>query len=298
MQNLKLATQEYQIIEIKFSEWLRLLNFEQSTVRYAPKKAQEFFYWLEQRNIREITGITKAVIYDYFDYLQNHRQNAKKGGKISKNYLRSHLTALRKLARYLRETGQESFEVGIQLKGKASNIKSIFSKEEIRILYQVCKDDLLGIRDKALLAVYYGCGLRRNEGTNLDVNDILFDRNLLYVRKGKNYKERFVPMTEAIQEDLLTYIESSRAVLLIKNTEALFISYRGNRLSGNLIAERIQMLKRAAGIEKQAGLHTLRHSIATHLLQSGMKLDQIKTFLGHSSLESTQIYTHIAYENQ
>lgn len=210
--------------------------------------------------------------------------------------MRSHLTILRRLARYLRETGQQSFDVDIRITGKSSNIKNIFTGEEIRQLYQATGNDLLGLRDKAILTVYYGCGLRKSEGVNLDVNDVLFDRNLLFVRKGKNYKERFVPMTEAVREDLITYIECARSVLLTTETNALFISYLGNRLTGSSISERFQKLKTRAGIEKTAGLHSLRHSIATHLLQSGMKLEQIKTFLGHSSLESTQIYTHIINE--
>ena len=147
-----------------------------------------------------------------------------------------------------------------------------------------------------MLAVHYGCGLRRTEGINLDVNDLLQGKNLLFVRKGKNYKERYVPMTEAVKEDIRNYIEYSRPLLIKYPTHALFLNMKGVRISSNTMAVRLQQLKEKAGIDKEAGLHTLRHSIATHLLQSGMKLAQIKQFLGHSSLESTQIYTHIAHE--
>jgi integrase/recombinase XerD len=77
-------------------------------------------------------------------------------------------------------------------------------------------------------------------------------------------------------------------------SEALFISENGKRLSGNGIINRLQNLTKLAGINKNIGLHTLRHSIATHLLQSGMKLEFVSRFLGHESLESTQIYTHIS----
>ena len=298
MQNLKLKTPEYKILEQQFKEWLSLLNFEQSTVKYAPIKAREFFYRLESQNITEISNITKAVVYNYFEYLQNHRQNKLRGGKLSKNYLRTHIQALRKLSRYLRESGKESFEVDIKLPGSSRNIKSIFTKEEIQKLYKACDQDLLGIRDKAMLSIYYGCGLRRNEGISLDITDVLFNKNLLYVRKGKNYKERYVPITTAVKEDLQNYIDFARPVLLKHPTNALFLGKLGSQIRGNSMSERLWQLKEKAGIEKQAGLHALRHSIATHLLQSGMELKNIKRFLGHSSLESTQIYTHIAYENQ
>ena len=168
MQNLTIITPEYINLEHRFKEWLRLLNFEPSTIKYAPLKVREFLCWLEGRQIKEVEAINKPIIANYFEHLKT-RQNKRKGGKLSKNYLRTYLTALRKLARYLRETGQESFEVNIQLPGNAHNIKTIFSQEEIKALYNACGSDVLGIRDKAMLAVYYGCGLRRNEGANLDI---------------------------------------------------------------------------------------------------------------------------------
>jgi site-specific recombinase XerD len=293
MQNLTITTPEYKNLEHRFKDWLRLLNFEPSTIKYAPLKVREFLGWLENNQIREITAVTKPIISNYFTYLKT-RQNKRKGGKLSKNYLRTHLTALRKLSKYLRETGQESFEVDLQLPGNARNIKAIFTLGEIKALYNVCISDILGIRDKAILAVYYGCGLRRNEGANLDIEDVLFDRNLLYVRKGKNYKERYVPMSAGVREDLQNYIDFARPVLIKTTTKALFLGNQyGNRLGSSSIANRLQNLKGKAEINKEAGLHALRHSIATHLLESGMELQQIKRFLGHSSLESTQIYTHI-----
>jgi site-specific recombinase XerD len=186
--------------------------------------------------------------------------------------------------------------VSLQIKGKLYNVKDIFTKAEIKALYEAIGIDTLGLRDRAMLAVYYGCGLRRSEGLNLDVKDVLLDRNLLYVRKGKNYTERYVPMTAAVKEDLKEYIECARPMLVKTSTHALFLSQNGTRVIGETMLERLHQLKEKAGIGKDAALHSLRHSIATHLLQSGMELEKIKQFLGHSSLESTQIYTHIMNE--
>jgi integrase/recombinase XerD len=295
MQLFTIKTPEFIHLEESFGEWLRLLNFEPSTVKYAPRKVREFLCLLEQQQITELSTITKPVIENYFTYLKERCNNRRKG-KLSRNYLRTHITALRKLARYLRETGRESFEVDVQLPGKSRNIKAIFTRSEIKALYNACEGDALGIRDRAMLAVYYGCGLRRNEGINLDVSDVLLNKNLLYVSKGKNYKERYVPMTEAVKEDLQNYLDYARPMFLNQQTPALFLSRSGSRLITQGMATRLQKLKEKAGIDKEAGLHTLRHSIATHLLQSGMKLSQIKRFLGHSSMESTQIYTHLANE--
>ena len=295
MQKLTIQTPEFIRLENAFQKWLRTLNFEPTTINYNPVRVREFFNWLEKQGIKAITEITKPVVLKYFDYLKE-RKNQTKNGKLSKNTLRTHQQSLRRFTRYLRETGQDSFEVDIQLQGSTRNIKTIFSKEEIKSLQKACDSDVLGMRDKAMLAVYYGCGLRRNEGLNLDADDILFSKSLVYVRKGKNYKERYVPMTEAVKEELQNYVDYARPTLMKSSVKALFLTVKGSRLGSNGMAERLQSLKDKAEINKEAGLHALRHSIATHLLQSGMELDKIKRFLGHSSLESTQIYTHIKNE--
>jgi integrase/recombinase XerD len=104
-------------------------------------------------------------------------------------------------------------------------------------------------------------------------------------------------MTEAVKEDIENYIYVAREkIRSFKNTkpEALFLSMQVSRLCGNAIVERVHKLAQNAKLQKQTGLHILRHSIATHLLQSGMTLEEVSQFLGHSSLESTQIYTHLA----
>jgi len=290
-----LTIPEYTRLTGTFALWLKLLNFEPSTVKYAPVKVQEFLSWLETRHITQIGDITREAVTGYFDYLTT-RPNKRKGGRLSKNTLRTYITALRKFARYLRESEGETFDISLQVKGNLYHIKDIFTLPEIRALYEATGSDVYGLRDKAMLAVYYGCGLRRSEGVALDVNDVLLERNLLYVRKGKNYKERYVPMTATIKEGLDDYLKYARPVLLKGTTHALFLTQYGTRIIGQTMIERLHQLKEKAGIDKHAGLHSLRHSIATHLLQSGMELEKIKQFLGHSSLESTQIYTHIVNE--
>jgi site-specific recombinase XerD len=291
------ATPEFIRLTESFTHWLWLLNFEPTTTKYGPKKIQEFLSWLESKHILDIKDITSLAITNYFQYLTN-RKNQRKGGKLSKNSLRTHITILRKFARYLRESEGETFDVSLQIKGELYHVRDLFTRAEIKALYEASGSDLLGLRDRAMLAVYYGCGLRRSEGINLDVKDILLERNLLYVRKGKNYKERYVPMTEAVKEDVKNYIEFVRPTLIQRDTHALFLNQSGVRFTGESMICRLHKLKEKAGIDKDAGLHSLRHSIATHLLQSGMELEKIKQFLGHSSLESTQIYTHIAHANK
>ena len=152
-----------------------------------------------------------------------------------------------------------------------------------------------------MLTVFYACGLRRNEGYHLDISDINFDRQVLHVRKGKNYKERFVPFNKTASNYLQEYLYDWRSFLVKdKKQDAFFISQKYHRMGGQSLLLRLKILLQRTEMpqlqEKEIGLHTLRHSIATHLLSAGMQLDNIAKFLGHSSLESTQVYTHLAEE--
>ena len=304
MRKTELKTTAYQIYEKSFENWLKTLNYAKGTVYFSPAYVREFFGYLEQNHIVKIEQVKKSDIENYFKYLLT-RKNERTGCGLSINYLHSHLGAIKRFAQYLRATRHKTLPVSIELPEPSAAGKQIFTKEEIRKLYEstyqisrVDSNNLLGFRDRAMLAVYYGCGLRRSEGAALNVEDILFEKSLIYVRKGKNYKERYVPMALNVKRDLQAYLMQSRPFLLTGETRALFLGFRGAIMTGGSMNKRLLVLINRSGINKQAGLHTLRHSIATHLLQSGMKLEQVSTFLGHASLSTTQIYTHLACEEE
>ncbi|MBU0766136.1 MAG: tyrosine-type recombinase/integrase, partial [Bacteroidetes bacterium] len=178
----------------------------------------------------------------------------------------------------------------------------VLSQAEIGLLYKACDDTHIGIRDRAMLAVYYGCGLRKSEGLYLELPDVLFERRLLYVRKTKNNYERYVPMSRGVMTDIENYIYGSRPLLIARtnNENTLFISERGGRMNPESMVKRLQAIREKTGCpdlqQKSFGLHALRHSIATHLLQKGMDIENIAIFLGHRTLDSTQRYTHLVNE--
>ena len=127
--------------------------------------------------------------------------------------------------------------------------------------------------------------------TNQDINLL---SNQLYVRKAKGNTQRYVPLSSGVVQDVKQYLELSRPLLLRQAQESLFITYAGQAMGGQGMMARLRVWLSCADIPKtDIGLHTLRHSIATHLLQAGMKLENISRFLGHKSIESTQIYTHL-----
>ncbi|MBB5649190.1 tyrosine-type recombinase/integrase [Pedobacter cryoconitis] len=277
-----------------FGEWLRILNFDHTSQRDMPKLLGEFLAFLESHGCNSLSQIQESHLQNYLHELSD-QQGKTGGGTLSLNYRRKHLQVIRKFARYLCESGQESFAVKTRIKGETANVKGVLTRKEIAKLYATTAESPLGLRDRALLALYYGCGLRKSEGLSLNTEDILLEKELVLVRKGKGYKARYVPLTGSNKTELEHYLNYGRPYLGCGGREsALLLNIHGKRLKTAF--ERIWKLRSASGIKKAIGPHTLRHSIATHLLQSGMKLEQIQLFLGHSSLESTQIYTQIVDE--
>jgi integrase/recombinase XerD len=296
MKNLPLNNYAYKELELDFKEWLALLGYAENTVYNMPLYMHEFFHWLESEEIKQVQEINAEHVHDFLFQLKR-RPHAIHGGKLSAAHINKYHQGLVLLSQFVRQTDKGSFTVETERLEQTREIPDILTLAEVKALYNATDASVLGLRDKVMLDIFYSCGLRRNEGVQLDVSDIDFKGHLVYVRKGKNYKERYVPMNESTLQHIKDYLDHSRPFLQKKDkTPALFISDKGYRAQGQSLLIRLRKLLKLAKVNKSIGLHTLRHSIATHLLQSGMKLKHIAKFLGHSSMESTQIYTHIIHE--
>ncbi|WP_157754504.1 tyrosine-type recombinase/integrase [Salinivirga cyanobacteriivorans] len=284
-----------------FRKWLETLNYNPHTVKLSYWNTQEFLSFLEQNQTHHLRNFKTGQIKSYLNYLQ-HRPNCNRPGSLSAGYINKHITTLRLLSKYLQLTGTANLSIKPGLL-KTNETATYLSKTEIQALYKSAKSEtnLYNQRDTTMLGIYYGCGLRASEGMELNISDLLFDKNLLYVRQGKGYRQRYVPMSGQVKADLQAYVFNQRSELLNgQKNEALLLSRRGKRWSRQGMYNRLQLLKNQANHEKLKqktfGLHILRHSIATHLLQDGMRLENIALFLGHKSIESTQKYTHLVNE--
>ncbi len=305
MKNLPIKSESFQYVEKSFREWLDILGYADSTVYALPLHVRELFHWLEQQGCTQINQITTEKIREHYHNLK-YRGNQRRGGALSNNYLNKHLQAFYKFMDYLRQSGRlELPYLGLEREEANTKPIQVLSVDEIRELFKAAEEhpstpkwEAIAARDKAMLTVFYSCGLRRNEGYHLDLSDINFDTQVLHVRKGKNYKERFVPFNKTNSQILQEYIYDYRPRFVnARELDALFMSVPGHRMETQSMVLRLKLLQqRSDDIElqqKDIALHTLRHSIATHLLAAGMSLEKISRFLGHSSLESTQIYTHL-----
>jgi integrase/recombinase XerD len=311
VKNLTLNNHSYKVLLQDFKQWLDILGYAPTTVYNLPNHLKEFFNYLENNHINQLNHIQTQHVTDYYKYLQE-RPNQRKNGGLSKGYLNKHQQTLFKFREYLKEHNHKG--INIHLKHEAKNHRdslSVCTLSEIKQLFEATNyshtEEKLQQRDKAMLVCFYSCGLRRNEVVHLNINDILFDKERLFVRQGKNYKERFVPLNKHSLDILELYLYNFRIQFKNHNeTEALFLNYRGTRLQGMSFANRLKAIIKATNNKdlqqrntcaesgRSITLHSLRHSIATHLLEQGADIEHISTFLGHASLESTQIYTHIS----
>jgi len=304
MKRLILKIPEYLQLEQEFREWLYTLGYAEKTVESLPVYIHELLHYLEQCTITNIRSVTPGNITSFLLSFKR-RKNLTTGAGLSVWHINKCIVALNKFIEYLNLTGKHKIEVSLERESVNMIPRTILTREEMTRLYEATytvkqRHSLAyGQRDRTILSVFYGCGLRMNEGLNLEINDIDFKKSLLHVRKGKGDKERYVPVTEKNLYDLEEYICNGRRWFMrctIQNNERLLINYRSQNMTENGLYPRLKILCNEAGISKQVSLHTLRHSIATHLLQQGMSLENISLFLGHSTLDSTQIYTHIVNE--
>lgn len=152
-----------------------------------------------------------------------------------------------------------------------------------------------GHRNKAILEIMYGCGLRVSEVITLKISNIYIKDEFIRII-GKGNKERLIPISKSIIKTMKLYIEGERMQQEIntKHTDTVFINKRGSGLSRQMIFLIIKGLAEKAGIKKNIGPHTIRHSFATHLLEGGADLRAVQQMLGHSNISTTEIYTHVS----
>ena len=174
---------------------------------------------------------------------------------------------------------------------KTSQERNVATQKEIKQLYEVCET----AQERAILSLAYGCGLRVSELTSCNIEDVKLREKIIIIPQGKGSKRRVVPMSNGVVKDLSNYYYNER---LNANNPSFLLNKKGNRMQkwthNKILKQLIERTENQELQEKQITIHHLRHSIATHLLERGIAVEQVRIFLGHSQLETTQIYTHIS----
>lgn len=177
-------------------------------------------------------------------------------------------------------------------------LPDFFSEKEIDSLLAANekRTDKLKDRDQALLMLMFASGLRASEVVNLTFNQVDFDSRIMKV-SGKGNKDRLVPFTNSAKEAMLNYINGLRKDLLKEDTKYIFLNSQGNKMTVRGLEYILDEIEAKTGLYGKIHPHMLRHSFATKMLNRGADLRTIQELLGHSSIETTSIYTHVAYEN-
>lgn len=221
---------------------------------------------------------------------------------MSQKTTHSHMRIVRDLFEMIYQTSKIKINPTSTLKfpyPKTSDERNTVSQDEIKQLYEVTGT----AQEKAILSLAYGCGLRVAELVSCNIEDIKLREKIIIIPKGKGNKRRVVPLSNGVVKDLSNYYYNEREALTTgrdynpKQT-AFMLHSRGGRMQKDTYNKHLKALiertKNEALQEKQITIHNLRHSIATHLLEQGIPVEQVRMFLGHSQLETTQIYTHIS----
>ena len=175
-------------------------------------------------------------------------------------------------------------------------LPTVLSVEEVEaIIDSVQREDWFGLRDKAILEVLYGCGLRVSEAVELKISGVYLDEGFLRLI-GKGNKERLVPLGEMAGDALRNYLDSRPAPADAESDDVLFLNRFGKRFSRVSMFNLVKKQALAAGITKELSPHTFRHSFATHLVENGADLRVVQEMLGHESITTTEVYTHIEAE--
>jgi integrase/recombinase XerD len=287
-------------IDPHVQEYLRSLkvrNFSRRTIAGLRWKVGKFIEHLEKQGIVEVFAITREVVSSY--QVELYEKLNKLGKPNTVSYQNDMLSAVKQFMSFLKEhdyiVSDPARDVPYAKAPKPLPRGVLSSSEARKILHAPDTKSVIGYRDRARLEVLYSTGIRKEELNNLSISDVDYTDGFLRVENGKGGKDRIVPLGRIACRYLENYIKSVRPELLRDPHEKhLFLSGRYRKLSKNVVWELIKKYAKKAKIHKNVHPHTFRHTCATAMLRNKANIRVVQELLGHSSLNSTQIYTHLS----
>ena len=270
----------------------KVIKYSQNTVSSYRRDLEAFSVFLEKKDIESSESIGEKTIRDFVSYL--HRRG------IKPKSIKRYLSSLRSFFNFLIKKNiiKKNFAENIRSPKSEKHLPEILQHEDINLLadsknkkegYYKNKDLL--IRDAAMFELFYSSGLRLSELSSIKFSNINFNEALLRVT-GKGNKTRIVPIGSKALEAIKSW-NVVRKNYLKNPSDHLFIGLRGVALSSRNIQLRMNILAKASGVEQKLYPHKLRHTVATHLLESSGNIRAVQEFLGHENISTTQIYTHL-----
>ena len=281
----------------RYKNHLTVLNYAAGTIKGHTLSLNRFIAYLRENNIFEIPSVTRDTIKDY--QIALYEEINRKGQPNSVCSQNNRLKVVKSFFRYLAE---ENYIVGDPAKDISyAKIpkrlpRSILTKTETRKLLKMPDTKtVLGYRDRTILEALYSTAIRREEITNLMLQDVDYNEGFVRINSGKGKKDRVVPIGKIACRYLENYIKAVRPSLIRDPyNNHLFLSMKGNKLSKNMIWEIVKRYTKKAKLKKNISPHTFRHTCATLMLRNKANIRHIQEMLGHSSLDSTQVYASVS----
>lgn len=275
----------------------RFYRYLQSERRYSPhtlaayrRDISAFLAFCTERDIEQWDNMDEALVRNFVS--AQHRKG------LSARSLHRRLSAIRALFKFLckHQKATSNPAQGVAAPKTGKRLPDTLGVDQLNHLLTLPANDALACRDLAAMELLYGCGLRLSELTGLDLTDIDWEQQTVSVL-GKGSKQRRVPFGSKAVSALRAWIKQ-RALMAAANDEyALFISRRGTRISNSSIQQRLKKWAAQMGLDVKVYPHMLRHSFASHLLESSSDLRAVQELLGHANLSTTQIYTHLDFQH-
>jgi integrase/recombinase XerD len=266
-------------------------NLSENTVKGYGSDLRAFVRWCARHDIDPLTC-------SHFDLRLFLADEA--AARYSRSTVNRHLSSIKAFYRWLVITGQSDHDPASVMQGpkRPASLPRIVSRDDMDALLSVYadRDDAQGIRNQCLLEFLYACGARISEASNLRLDWLDLSQGVVRI-SGKGGKERMVPLHATAVKAFRRYLAGPRAELLKgKTSPYAFVSNRGNKLSADVVRRIFDEAEREAGVDASLTPHAVRHSFATDLLTGGADLRSVQEMLGHASLSTTQVYTHLTPE--
>ena len=283
---------------LRFLEWMRIKNYAERTVTNRELYLGYFIQWCEQRGLERPNEITKPILESYQSYLYHYRKKTN-GEPLSFRSQHTRLVPVRAFFKWLAKNNHILYNPASELElprlEKRLPKHVLTQKEAEQIMNQADINDPIGIRDRSILESLYSTGIRRMEVVHLEIYDLDTDRGTIMIRQGKGKKDRMVPIGERAIHWIQKYLADVRPALTVNpNESTLFLTNLGEPFTPNRMTQMVRNYVNASDIGKKGACHLFRHTMATLMLENGADIRFIQEMLGHASVETTQIYTHVS----
>jgi integrase/recombinase XerD len=282
-----------------YLHWLEGRKLAAETVNHRRAALDQFFAWADERGLQTASEVTLAALESFQRWLGRYRK--KDGKTLGNRTLRQRLSTVQDYFRWLVRHGllcaNPASELLLPRKERRLPEQALSLAQIDALMSVPDSTDLLGLRDRAMLELFYGTAIRLGELAKLETGDIHHTRKTLHIRNGKGNKDRIVPIGDRAMHWLTRYLDEVRPRLELDSGEkTFFLTGYGGGFHPNALGRLIRKHLRASGVAK-GGAHLLRHTCALHLLDGGADIRYIQKFLGHASLETTAIYTEMSVES-